>query len=136
MEVLNNIPVNMDLAEVRRRLRLKPDDDLTKVKKLIATARHLIEARALYKVGYIEKKLEEAVIVNGLSFKSKVLRKNLNDVERVFPYVVTIGDSLEEEVRNLKYLVLEAELPKGLPLVALLLALSGLRLKHMLCGLP
>jgi len=35
---------------------------------------------------------EDSVIIGGVLFKSKVLRKHLDKVERVFPYVVTIGE--------------------------------------------
>lgn len=38
-------------------------------------------------------------MIEGTRFTSKVVRKNLDSVERVFPYVPTIGDRLEEEAR-------------------------------------
>ncbi|UCG04959.1 MAG: hypothetical protein JSV83_13615 [Desulfobacterales bacterium] len=100
MEILENIPVEINITEIKRRLHITRDVDLNLAQQLIEESSSLIEAKALYKICYIEEKLENAVRVDGLSFKSKVLRKNLDGVERIFPYVVTIGAKFEEEMRN------------------------------------
>jgi Vitamin B12 dependent methionine synthase, activation domain len=101
METLNNLPVEVDLKEVRRILHLDRNRDTSLLQRLIDTATPLIEAKAAFNPCYIEKKLKDAVIVNGVRLKSKVLRKNLDPVERLFPYVVTIGAGLEKTVRKI-----------------------------------
>jgi len=101
MEILNNIPVEVDPEEVRRILHLNRSGDLQLMQRLINTATPLIEPKAAFKLCYIEKKLKDAVIVDGMRLKSKVLRKNLDPVERLFPYVVTIGPRLEEASRKI-----------------------------------
>jgi hypothetical protein len=100
MEILKNIPIEINITEIKRRLHLTRDKDVNFVQQLIDDSASLIEARAVYKICYIEEKLDEAVRVGGLTFTSKVLRKNLDSVERLFPYVVTIGATFEEEMRN------------------------------------
>ena len=100
MEILKNIPVELKMAEIKRRLHITRDQDLNLVRELMDFSQNLFDAKALYKICYIDEKLEDAVKVDGLSFRSKVLRKNLDAVERIFPYVVTIGPEFEENVRN------------------------------------
>jgi len=75
---------------------LKREEELKQVEQLVDTARACLQPKALYKVCYIEKKIEDAVIVEGSRFSSKVLRKNLDSVQRIFPYVVTIGKAFDE----------------------------------------
>jgi hypothetical protein len=99
MEILKNIPLELNMTEIKRRLHISRDQDLSLAQELVDYSQELFNAKALYKICYIDEKLEDAVKVNGLSFKSKVLRKNLDAVERIFPYVVTIGPEFEEEVR-------------------------------------
>jgi len=99
METLEHIPVSLDLGEIRRRLHMERSGDWSQARTLVEAAQPLITARAVYKVCYIDAKLEDAIVIDGIRLKSKVLRKNLDDVGRVFPYVVTIGDKLEEEAR-------------------------------------
>ena len=99
MEKLEHIPVNLDLEEIKRRLHTGKSGDWSHVQTLVEEAQSLISAKAVYKVCYIESKHEDAVTIDGRRLKSHVLRKNLNDVERVFPCVVTIGKRLEEKMQ-------------------------------------
>ena len=99
MEKLEYIPLNLDLEEIKRRLHTEKSGDWNHVQTLVEEARSLISAKAVYKVCYIESKHEDAIILDGRSLKSRVLRKNLNNVERVFLYVVTIGNRLEDTMR-------------------------------------
>jgi len=100
MEILEYIPLNLDLEEIKRRLHTGKSGDWNQVQTLVEEVQPLISAKAIYKVCYIESKLEDAITIDGTSLKSRVLRKNLDTVERVFPYVVTIGDKLEKKVRS------------------------------------
>ena len=97
MEIIDQIPVGLPLGEIRRQLHLEKDNRWQEVQKLVEAAKILIEPKAAFKVSYISQKLEDAVDIDGIRFTSRVLRKNLNDVERVFPYVITIGDKLKEK---------------------------------------
>jgi hypothetical protein len=97
MPILDKMKIDISLNEVCKRLHMKPDSDLSEILPLVDAAMTLIEPRALYDVRYIEKKLEDAVIVNGNRLKSKVLRKNLDPVERIFPFVITLGSKLGEK---------------------------------------
>jgi hypothetical protein len=99
MKKLEHIPVNLDLEEIKRRLHTGKSGDWSQVQTLVEEAQSLISAKAVYKVCYIDSKREDAITIGGRSLKSRVLRKNLNNVERVFPYVVTIGNELEDEMR-------------------------------------
>ena len=97
MPILENISVSVSPDELRKRLHMEKDHDLSELQPLIDVAVKLINPRALYDVHYIEEKKEDAVIVTGRQLKSRVLRKNLDQVERVFPFVITLGPELGEK---------------------------------------
>ena len=107
MEILNHIPVRLPLGEIRRQLHLDKDKRWEEVQTLIEAAKPLIAPKAAYKVSYINQKLEHAVDIDGTRFTSRVLRKNLEEAERVFPYVITIGDKLKEKGSESKDLIKE-----------------------------
>jgi len=96
MPILDNIQIKINFDLVRKRLHLKRDSDLKAVQDIVHMAQPLVEPRVLYKVSYIEEKLDDGVVVEGLRLTSKVLRKNLEAVERVFPFVITIGKKFGE----------------------------------------
>ena len=102
MEKLESIPVHQDLEEIKKRLHTEQCGDWPHVKTIIEAAQPLIKPRATYKAIYIESKLEDAVIIDQIRLTSRVLRKQLDKVNRVFPYVISIGKQLEEKIRDCK----------------------------------
>ena len=100
MEIFENISITLQPEEIRKKLHMRQGSEDDEVQSLIEAAQPLIKIGAAYKVCYIEKKLEDAVEIDGIRFTSRVLRKNLDKVERVFPYVITIGDRLMEKART------------------------------------
>jgi len=97
MPILDKINVSISLDELRKRLHMEKDCDIGEIQPLIDVAVQLIEPRALYDVRYIEEKFEDGVTVTGRRLKSRVLRQNLDQVERVFPFVITLGPKLGEK---------------------------------------
>ena len=98
MELLRNIPVQVSSEEVAKALRI--DQTLAKQvhgEDLAKTANSLVDARAIYTIGYIHNRSEEATSIEGATLTSRVLAKNLEKIGRVFPYIVTIGSALEDE---------------------------------------
>jgi len=95
MEILNTIAVQVDLGAIKKSAHV-PEGEEHRLQSLISAAHSVMTAKAVYKVSYIDAKAEDSVIIGGVLFKSKVLRKHLDKVERVFPYVVTIGKGVED----------------------------------------
>jgi len=100
IEILNAIAPRVDFAELKRRLHLRDDQRLQEVRDMVTRALPMLECRAAYTVSYVDERLDDALVIDGVRFASKVLRKNLDQVERVFPYLITIGPRLEEKARQ------------------------------------
>ena len=95
MEILVHIPIELNPTSVHNKLK---SHDRKAVERLITRTLSLAQARAVFATAYIEAREEDAVVIEGLRFKSRVLRKNLDDVGRVFPAVVTLGGRFDEAV--------------------------------------
>ena len=95
LQVLDPISLELDPKEIIRILRLKSPKAAKQAEHLVEVVRPLIAARAAFRVAHVDEKIEDAVFIGGIRFASRVLRKNLHAVGRVFPYVVTIGDGLD-----------------------------------------
>ncbi len=101
MRILDTIPIRLDLKEVKRKLHLDTKTGYsTDVGKLLRTAESLIQAKAVYEISYINHRGEDLVEVDGVMFTSRVLRVNLDKVERVFPFIITIGSALEDSASS------------------------------------
>lgn len=98
MEILSDIPIKLDLKSVLNRLKLrkKPQDAEREIEEIIGLVRPVSKPKVIYDVCFIENKDEDSVVISGVRFTSRLLRDNLDKVERVFPYVATCGTEVDE----------------------------------------
>jgi Vitamin B12 dependent methionine synthase, activation domain len=95
--ILDNIPLNIDLAHMARALRIADrPGELDDLKVMIAEAESVGRPKAMYGVAPIEMRDDRSVLVNGVLLTSRILRVNLDGLHRVFPYAATCGTELEE----------------------------------------
>lgn len=100
--VLDKIPLRLDPAEVFKRVRMEESSpDARTVCKLIRSAEVLGVPKALYRPGYIQARTEDTVTIDGIPFKSRVLRINTDQAHQVFAYLATCGTELEVWARSL-----------------------------------
>ena len=125
-EVLDSIPAKVDAAGVLRFLRARRFDPRTEqvlgevIERVTAVAR----PRAMYRMSFVEAKGDGFVEIDGVRFVSKVMRKNLDSVERVFLYVATCG----LEVESISY---PGDVMLGYYLDAVKMALVGAANQHL-----
>ena len=98
MEVLNGIPINLELEAVLKRMHVRNRSEgiVKNVQDMLEIARPIAKPKAIYDVAYVDNKNGDSLEIGGVKFTSRVLRINLEQVERVFPYVVTCGRELDE----------------------------------------
>jgi hypothetical protein len=65
------------------------------LEEFVGEVRRVGRPKALYRVSYVEERSENWVSIDGVRFESGILHRNLQKVERVFPYVVTAGRELD-----------------------------------------
>jgi len=70
--------------------------DFSGATSLIDTAEAIAQPKGIYKIAYIDEKTENSVVIDRTTFTSRVLRVNLENTHRVFPFIVTCGRELEE----------------------------------------
>ncbi|MGD8998699.1 MAG: vitamin B12 dependent methionine synthase, partial [Anaerolineae bacterium] len=94
---LNEILFKPELGSVLRKLRVKEGTgSALEVERLLTEAQAVAKPKALYGVAYVEERGEDSIGVDGQTFKSRVLRVNLEPVHRIFPFVATCGTELDE----------------------------------------
>ncbi len=102
MEIIENIPVSLEPEDIARRLRVDPArPGYAIVSEMAGLARSLVRMKAVYDASYIGVKGQETVEVNGVVFRSRVLRHNLEQAQKVFPFIMTVGPELEGTAASL-----------------------------------
>jgi len=97
METLDPIPLDLNAKTIGETLMVERTGSWKPFYSVFEIATDSIAAKAAYAIQYVEARSDHGVVIDGVYFKSRVLRKNLEDVGRVFSYVATIGPTLEEK---------------------------------------
>jgi hypothetical protein len=106
MVSFTDIPFTFDMDLLFSTFHIKPNTNRAKeFENLLYEAQVKGKPKALYKVSFIDKKGVDSVTIDGVRFISRALRKNLDSIERVFPYIATCGgeiDNIEIEQGNIQ----------------------------------
>jgi hypothetical protein len=89
-------PTEIDLAALMAALRVREgSDDEAELGGMAAEIQAAAHPKAIYSMAFIEASEEDHVVVDGTRFTSRILRVNLADTHRCFPFVCTSGREAE-----------------------------------------
>ena len=95
--VLESISFQPKLDSLMKAFRISGgSSSAARLERIAVDAQAIAKPKAVYKVAFIESKGEDHVVVDGITLTSRVLRVNLDQVHRVFPYVATCGTEMDE----------------------------------------
>lgn len=96
MNTLNDLPFQIDVPALLAEMRVKPGSRHEKeLLRLVDEAKAVARPKAGFKLVFIESKGPDTIAAEGVQFKSRVMRVNLDTLERFFAYVCTSGVELQ-----------------------------------------
>lgn len=97
MEILKNIPFSLDAANLMEQLHIEPgSDDEADLRSMMAMAVKVGRPKAVYTASFVDGRDGDTVKIDGVSFTSRALSRNLASVERIFPVIATCGTEMDE----------------------------------------
>jgi hypothetical protein len=101
-----NIPFEINVIALKKQLRIKPGTESEKkIYELIKAAQKIGQPKALYRVAYINSRDNNTISLDGVTFSSAAMCKNLKEVNRVFVYVTTCGVEVLEIASSITDLI-------------------------------
>lgn len=96
MDSFTEIPFNLSTRLLFEWFGIQASKDrVEELEDIIGEVKRIGKPKALYKVSFIEAKGDDTVKFDGVTFRSRTLRKNLDEIERVFPFMVTCGIEID-----------------------------------------
>ncbi len=96
MNVLENLPFQIDVPALLEAMHVRPGSrHAPEILKLVNEAQGIARPRVAYKLVFIQAKGPDTITAEGIEFKSRVMRVNLDKLERFFAYVCTSGTELQ-----------------------------------------
>ncbi len=98
--IINNFKINVKFEDIITRLKLTEPDDISEFKTYFDEAMAVACPKAVYRVCYIDGIDGDAVTIDGVAMHSQVMVGNFKELHRVFAYVVTCGQEINEYVHG------------------------------------
>ncbi|MBN2129056.1 MAG: hypothetical protein JW741_06140 [Sedimentisphaerales bacterium] len=96
LHCLTDIPFTLDAAALHGQACLEPDSEHAGVfGELLDRARAVGRPKAAYRACAVDAKGADTVVVEGVTFASRALRRNLDKAERVFALLATCGAEMD-----------------------------------------
>lgn len=98
MEILDNIPFQVNAKQLFAKLRIDPNGDYAaEIHELVEKAQAIARPKVVYDIFFPSMDGNDETVVLGTStFTSRVLRSNLDGIQRVFAHIATCGRELDE----------------------------------------
>ncbi|SJZ59877.1 vitamin B12 dependent-methionine synthase activation domain-containing protein [Selenihalanaerobacter shriftii] len=95
--LLDDIDFRINFKKLLKKLKTElQSENANRIKELANEAMEVAKPKALYKITYINEHKEDSVIIDGIEFNSRILSVNFESVQRVFPFIATSGEEIEE----------------------------------------
>ncbi len=96
MNVLENLPFQIDMPALLQAMRIRPGSrHEPEFLTFVGQAESIARPKAAFKLVFIEAKGPDTIAAEGVEFKSRVMRVHLDKLERFFAYVCTSGIELQ-----------------------------------------
>ncbi|MFA6929249.1 MAG: vitamin B12 dependent-methionine synthase activation domain-containing protein [Lentisphaeria bacterium] len=96
LHVLTEISWQLDSASLLDKVHVEPgSEDADELLHLVQKARTLAKPKVLMAEAFVEARTEDQIQINGIRFSSRMLRQQLSEVQRVFPFVASCGTELD-----------------------------------------
>ena len=103
MFLLDEIPFEMHADRLYSFLKIKPDSTFAnRFDKLVKEAGEIARPKAIYKLSSVEKSEGDSVLIDDTKIESRVVKVNLQNCGRVFPFIATCGVEIEEWANGLE----------------------------------
>jgi hypothetical protein len=101
VQVLSDITLHVDVQELKKVIGPVKGAALTELlPELAVEAKSLAQPRILYKSSAVKSVSGDAVVVEGVQFRSELLARLLEEGQRIYPFVLTIGAALEQRAAS------------------------------------
>jgi len=98
---ITDIQLKLNIDAMKAKLRITEQDDVDLFNEMVKTVEEIASPKLVFKESYITERHDDAVSIDGRRFDCKLMKNNLVDVNRVFPFTVTCGRELYDWAKKI-----------------------------------
>jgi hypothetical protein len=97
LTTLDHVPYTENADTFLKAIDLPPSSEYAdEALELFTAAAGIAAPKVVYRVCYVEHKTDSIIRTDGIELHSRIMRVNLHDAERLFPFIATCGQELDE----------------------------------------
>lgn len=97
MNTILTAPFTLPREEIQSQLAIKTGSHFeAALKELLNLVEEIARPKAIFRVSYIEARKIDTITIENITFHSRAMSANLDQIGRVFPFVATCGTEVDE----------------------------------------
>ncbi|HPJ22861.1 MAG TPA: vitamin B12 dependent-methionine synthase activation domain-containing protein [Clostridia bacterium] len=101
INLIENIELKYNVEAMKNKLRIDEPEDVELFDSMIEKAMSIGNAKLAFGEAYITERFDDGVSIDSYRFHCRLMKNNLMEVNRVFPFVATCGRELYEWARGI-----------------------------------
>ncbi len=101
VRTITDIKLKFNTVAMKTKLRITEPEDEDVFNEMIKTAADIAVPKIVFGEAYITDRHEDGVSIDGNHFESKLMKNNLAEVHRVFPFTATCGRELYDWAKQI-----------------------------------
>lgn len=97
---ITDVKLKFNTVAMKAKLRISEPEDIDEFDGMMKTATNIARPKIVFKEAYITDRHDDGVSINQKHFNCNLMKNNLADIHRVFPFVVTCGMELYEWAKS------------------------------------
>ncbi|NLG89534.1 MAG: vitamin B12 dependent methionine synthase [Clostridiaceae bacterium] len=95
--MLDDIPFEITDSQFLSAIKIPEDSsEADEAIRLLKEACYIARPKAIYIEAYVESRTEDAIVIDGKTFNSRLLSTKTKSTHRLFPYIATCGVEIEQ----------------------------------------
>jgi len=94
VRTITDINLKFNIVAMKAKLRITEPEDIVIFDEMIKTVEEIAAPKIIFGEAYVTGRFEDGVSIDGNKFESTLIKNNLAEVNRVFPFTATCGMEL------------------------------------------
>lgn len=101
VRTITDIEFKFNIVAMKAKLRITEPEDDDMFNEMIKTVENIASPKIVFSEAYITDRFENGVSINDNKFESLLIKNNLTEVNRVFPFTATCGRELYDWAKTI-----------------------------------
>lgn len=102
IRLIKNIEIKFNVEAIKKKLRIEEEDDVMQFNQMLNTVMEIANPQIVFGEAYVTERYDDGIKINEIRFNCILMKNNLANVNRVFPFIATCGQELYKWAKGIE----------------------------------